>query len=391
MKRLIYYILIVLVVLAAMLVAPQLVGDKGYVLISMGTLNIEMTVVSLGIMLFFGVIAVIVILWLLAKTMGLLKGSRNWFGGLSSRNRKRRFYHGLQAMAEGDLQAAKKALQETGDGDFDGVNYLAAAQVAKSLNEHDRVRFLLEKAADYKNSRVAAYLVLARLDIEQGKQQAALDKLNELDDKAAQHPQVIRLKARAMGELGQWQKLQEQLPQWRKPLKEDYVLWAQKIAKGKFAEIASKQGANALRQYWDNLPRKLRNDDAYRAAYVQQLLEQGMHRDAETNLVEWQKKGPNPVLLPLMAELSMPNPTGAIGLLESWIKKDDKNPQLYSVLGQLAFNAGDDILAEKVLLKAVKLQENQRDLMALAEISERRQNDAQALSLYKRGYAIEHE
>ncbi|MBU3023714.1 heme biosynthesis HemY N-terminal domain-containing protein [Aestuariibacter sp. A3R04] len=389
MKRLIYAILLIVALLAAMLIAPQVVGDKGYVLISMGTVNIEMTVVSLCISLLVVGIGSWILWRFISRLFGLVSGSRNWFGGLSRRKRQRKFYRGFHALAEGDLEGAKKAFQDTTDGDFDGVNYLAAAQVAHALNEPDRVALLLERAAEYDNAKVAACIVLARNDLAQGKQQRALDRLNELDEKAAQHPQVIRLKARAMGELGQWQTLQEQLPQWRKPLKEDYVTWAQTVAKGKFAEIASKQGANALRQYWQKLPRKMRNDDAYRAAYAQQLLEQGMHKDAEACLVEWQKKGPHAVLLPLMAQISMPNPTAAIALLEKWIKQDSENPALYSTLGHVAFNAGDDALAEKVLLKAVKLQENQRDLMALAEISERRHNDAQALSLYKRGFAAE--
>lgn len=389
MKRLIKLILLIVFLLAAMLIAPQVVGDKGYVLISMGTVNIEMTVVSLCISLLVFAICSWILWRLISRSLGLISGSRTWFGGLSRRKRLRKFYRGYQAMAEGDLEGAKKALQETTDGDFDGVNYLAAAQVAHALNEPERVTMLLERAAEYDNAKVAAFIVLARNDLAQGKQQAALDRLNELDDTAAKHPQVIRLKAQAMGELGQWQALQEQLPQWRKPLKDDYITWAQTVAKGKFAEIASKQGANALRQYWQDLPRKFRNDEAYRAAYAQQLLEQGMHKEAETNLVEWQKKGPHPILLPLMSQISMPNPATAIAQLEKWIKQDGENPVLYSTLGHLAFNAGEDILAEKVLLKAVKLQENQRDLMALAEISERRHNDAQALSLYKRGFAAE--
>ena len=137
------------------------------------------------------------------------------------------------------------------------------------------------------------------------------------------------------------------------------------------------------------MPRKLRHDDAYRAAYLQQLLEQGMHHDAEACLVEWQKKGPNPILLPYMAELSIPNPAAAIRLLEDWIKKDDTNPQLFSVLGHLAMNAGDDILAEKVLLKAVKLRENPRDFEALATISEHRHDDSGALAMYKRSMEVE--
>ena len=89
-----------------------------------------------------------------------------------------------------------------------------------------------------------------------------------------------------------------------------------------------------------------------------------------------------------MAQISIPNPANAIRALEQWIKQDDTNPVLFSCLGQLALNAGDDILAEKVLLKAIKLHENQQDLIALAEIRERKQDATGALAMYKRSMEV---
>ena len=378
------------VLVAALVIAPMLIGEKGYVLIAIGDTAIEMTVISLVI----SIVVALVGWWILKKlflwVMSLFKGSHRWFGSLGERRRRKAFYRGLQALVEGELSEAKKAFKQTTEGDFDGVNYLAAAQVARALDEKERVRYLLEQAEDYPRSRIAALIVQSRLDMEEGNYQNALDRLNSVEEKDAEHRQIVKLKAECLARQGHWQELQNNLGNWKKLLdRDDFVRWSQRIAKGKFAEIASKQGANALKQHWETLPRKLRHDTAYQAAYIQQLIDQGMHSDAQQCLLEWQKREVEPLFIPLMKQLNLANPAPLIKALEGWIKRDDKNAALYSTLGHVAFHAGDDVLAEKALLKSVKLSEDKTDLMLLSELSERRQDNAQALMFYKQGMNLQ--
>ena len=387
------WLAIALAVLAAFVVAlivgPMILGDKGYVLISLGETAVEMTVISFCILVIGAVIAWYVLSRLTLWALSLITGSHRWFGTLGERKRKRAFYDGLHAMAAGDIELAQKSLGKTTNGDFEGVNYLASAQIALTSGELNKARYFLEQASDYANAKVAATVMQARIDISEGKHIEALEKLNALDEKDQENKQVIRLKAQILAELGKWQELQNKLSGWRKALaKEDYKAWSQRIAKGKFAEIASKQGAVELKSYWEDLPRKMRNDDIYQAAYVQQLLDQGMHSDAQTLLVEWQKRGPNSSLFPLFTQLNIPDSSPSLRLLESWIKKDEKNIELYSTLGQVAFNSGDDVLAEKALLKATKMASRKEDLLLLSAISERQHDTATALQLYKEGQQI---
>ncbi|MDY6885323.1 MAG: heme biosynthesis HemY N-terminal domain-containing protein, partial [Pseudomonadota bacterium] len=279
------WLAIALAVLAAFVVAlivgPMILGDKGYVLISLGETAVEMTVISFCILVIGAVIAWYVLSRLTLWALSLITGSHRWFGTLGERKRKRAFYDGLHAMAAGDIELAQKSLGKTTNGDFEGVNYLASAQIAFTSGELNKARYFLEQASDYANAKVAATVMQARIDISEGKHTEALEKLNALDEKDQENKQVIRLKAQILAELGKWQELQNKLSGWRKALaKEDYKAWSQRIAKGKFAEIASKQGAVELKSYWEDLPRKMRNDDIYQAAYVQQLLDQGMHSDA---------------------------------------------------------------------------------------------------------------
>ena len=150
-----------------------------------------------------------------------------------------------------------------------------------------------------------------------------------------------------------------------------------------FAEIASKEGAGQLKQNWKSLPRNTRQDPAQQAAYIQQLIDQGMHGDAELALVEYQKSAPHPLLIPMFKLLKLPNPTPAIKTLENWLKQDGLNVELLSALGHIAFNANDKLLAEKALAKAIKLGNRQEDLVLMANIKESQDFPQQALQLYK--------
>ncbi|MEC7699775.1 MAG: heme biosynthesis HemY N-terminal domain-containing protein [Pseudomonadota bacterium] len=371
---------------AALIIGPMLLGDQGYVLFTLGDTAVEMNIISFGILLIGALVAWYVLSRTTLWALSLITGSHKWFGSLGDRKRKRAFYDGLHAMAAGDLDTAQKALSKTTNGDFEGVNYLASAQIAFTNGDLPKARYFLTQATDFPTAKVAATVMHARIDLVDNKHAEALEKLDALDEQERDSKPVVQLKAQTLAELGKWQTLEENLSGWRKALPKDaYTTWSKRIAKGKFAEIASKQGAVELKSYWENLPRKLRNDDAYRAAYVQQLLDQGMHADAQQLLVEWQKRGPNTALFPLFSQLNIPDSSPSLRLLESWIKQDEENVALYSTLGQVAFNSGDDVLAEKALLKATKMKARKEDLLLLSAISERNQDTATALQLYKEG------
>ena len=233
------WLAIALAVLAAFVVAlivgPMLLGDKGYVLISLGNTAIEMTVISFCILVIGAVIAWYVLSRLVLWALSLITGSHKWFGTLGERKRKRAFYDGLHAMAAGDFDTAQKALSKTTNGDFEGVNYLASAQIAFTNNDLAKARYFLVQAADFPKAKVAAAVMHARIDMVEEKYDAALEKLNELDEQERENKQVVQLKAQILAKLGKWQVLQENLSGWRKALpKADYTTWSQRIAKGKF-------------------------------------------------------------------------------------------------------------------------------------------------------------
>lgn len=278
---------------------------------------------------------------------------------------------------------ADKWLSKARDGDFNGVNLLAAGQVAAELGDHERAEKLWQQAVNDSDADYAAKVCIAKLGMHSGNPEKTLEVIGQLDEKEQKRKSIVKLWINALAKQGRWQEIQQKLPQWRAPLGDDYAEWAKQSAKGEFAEIASTSGANELMQRWHQLPRASRKDTAKQAAYIQQLLEQGMHQEAQKHLVEWQSSGPNELLLPLFKQLRLPNPTPSIKLIEHWLKKDDNNLELLIILGHISFNCGNDILAEKALQKAVKLESSQECLRLLAQISERKQDNVKALALYK--------
>ena len=388
MKKLIYILVIVAICLVAMITAPSLVGDKGYVMIQMGNLVLETSVVALGIMVFIGLVGWIIISTLLSRTWRLTKLSGSWFGNRSRRKTQKAFYRSIQALAEGDWDAATKAADQAENGEFEGVNYLVSAQAAVARGRKDTAERKLNEAADFESSALAARVTLARMALAEGQPGDALKELAQLSDKQQAAAPAIKLKVQALAESNQWAQLEEELGNYKKVLGDDYAKWSKQIAKGRLAEVASKQGAIALKSFWDNLPRKQRNDIGYQAAYAEQLLAQGMHQEAQTVLLDWQKRGPQPQLLPLLKDLQLPNPAPAVKALEKWIKADDENHELYMVLGNVAYNAGDNMLADKALQKAMKLNPTQEGLLLLAEINEKANNRESAMAFYKQSLSL---
>lgn len=215
-----------------------------------------------------------------------------------------------------------------------------------------------------------------------------MQELDTLDDKQQTTSVALSLRIQALAESDEWEAVEQLLNQHRKRLGSEYATWSKRIAQGRLAEVASKHGARQLQSYWDSLSRKQRHDVGYQAAYIEQLLAQGMHQDAQNLLLSWQKRGPVVELFPLFKQLQLPNPAATIKALESWIKADEENYELYNTLGQVAYHAGDISLATKALHKAMTLKPTRDGLLLLAKLNEKDNKPESALAFYKQSLTL---
>jgi HemY protein len=387
MSQLIRIFLVLIILLIAIVVAAMIFDDGGYVMVEFNGWVVEMNVWSLSLSLVAIFVGLMLINLVVKSSLAAASGSKNWLGNWGNRKKQKAFTAGLIALAETNYLIARENLNKITSEDFDGINLLAAAEVEVQLGQPEQAKNYWHMATTYEKSALAANLFLIRDALQHHQSDEAIALIHKLSEKQQAQAPILKLWAQALGQVGRWQELQNKLKSWKKLLGNDYEPLMQQASKGHFAEIASKEGASQLKQNWRALPRAIRKEPAQQAAYIQQLIEQGMHTDAGEALVEYQTTVPHPLLIPLFKQIKLPNPALAIKKLEGWLKQDDLNVSLLSALGHIAFNSNDKVLAEKALSKAIKLGNRQEDLMLMATIKESQNNPIQALHLYKQSMA----
>jgi HemY protein len=383
MSHLIRIFLVLVLLLIGVVIAAMIFDDSGYVMVEFNGWVVEMNVWSLSLSLIAIFVGLMLINLLIKTSLAAASGSKNWLGNWGDRKKKKAFTAGLIALAETNYLLAQENFKKIENEDFDGINLLAAAEVEMQLGQPEQAKSYWRLATTYEKSTLAANLCLIRDALQHHQSDEAITLIQSLSEKQQAQTPVLKLWAQALGQAGKWLELKGKLKGWKKALGNDYEPLMQQASKGHFAEIASKEGAGQLTQNWKSLPRTTRKDPAQQAAYIQQLIDQGMHGDAELALVEYQKSAPHPLLIPLFKLIKLPNPTAAIKTLESWLKQDGLNVELLSALGHIAFNANDKLLAEKALAKAIKLGNRREDLVLMASIKESQDDQQQALQLYK--------
>jgi HemY protein len=383
MSHLIRIFLVLVILLIGLVVAAMFFDDSGYVMVEFNGWVVEMNVWSLSLSLIAIFVGLMLINLLVKTSLAAASGSKSWLGNWGNRKKQKAFTAGLIALAETNYLIARENFNKIENEDFDGINLLAAAEAEKQLGQPEQAKSYWRLAATYEKSTLAATLCLIRDALQHHLPDEAITLIQGLNQKQQAQTPVLKLWAQALGQAGKWQELKDKLKGWKKALGNDYELFMQQASKGNFAEIASKEGAGQLKENWQSLPRSTRKDPAQQAAYIQQLIDQGMNADAELALVEYQSSAPHPLLIPLFKLIKLPNPAASIKKLEAWLKQDSLNVELLSALGHIAFNANDKQLAEKALAKAIKLGNRREDLVLMASIKESQDDQKQALQLYK--------
>jgi HemY protein len=383
MSHLIRIFLVLVILLIGVVIAAMIFDDSGYVMVEFNGWVVEMNVWSLSLSLISIFVGLMLINLLVKTSLAAASGSKSWLGNWGNRKKQKAFTAGLIALAETNYLIARENFNQIENDDFDGINLLAAAEAEKQLGQPEQAKRYWRLAATYEKSTLAATLCLIRDALQHHLPDEAMILIRGLNQKQQAQTPVLKLWAQALGQAGKWQELKDNLKGWKKALGNDYELFMYQASKGHFAEIASKEGAGQLKENWQSLPRSTRKDPAQQAAYIQQLIDQGMNTDAELALVEYQSSAPHPLLIPLFKLIKLPNPAASIKKLEAWLKQDSLNVELLSALGHIAFNANDKQLAEKALAKAIKLGNRREDLVLMASIKESQDDQKQALQLYK--------
>lgn len=375
-------IILLVILFFGLLFGHTLMGIDGRVVIALPSTVIEMSLISCAIIIFFAVIIFWLLEWAVKKIYRSIAGSKNWLGSFSRRQQRKAFYQSINAMLLNEPNTALANIRKTLGGDFYGTNALIAAELEMQAGNYDQAQAYLITATDNPEAEAIAILKQAEITLIQGDPQEAMNLLSAIEGKARQTKSFVVLKLKILAALQDWPQIKTLATNHKKLLGDDYITWVGECMHSEFAAIASKHGANALKQHWQSLSRQAKKDEANQVAYIQLLIDQGLHADVEPELVKFASKNAHSAYWPLFKQLQLANPAASMRFIESEIKAQPTNPTLFSVLGHLAFNSGDMPLCIKAMRKALELKHSKEDMKLLALALERSNDVAAANALY---------
>ncbi len=375
----ILFVVFIILVAAIFTVGHVVFDYQGTVVIATESMVYDMKMIVAVTFIVIALIVLFILSWIIVKTLRIIVGSRAWLSTYSTKQKNKAFFLSLNAFFMGDKQYALKHISKTYGGDFRGANYLLAAELCDDEKDKER---LFAHALSESDAALAAAVNNADVLI-QNKPEQALNLLEELPAKKQKHLSVVKTKLDIFQKQKQWQKVKDLLRRHKKALGNSYMNWAQTSTHGEFAEIVSKNGAIALKEKWQQLPRAERNDVANQVCYAQLLLDQGFSEEVEKLLISFASKKPHPAFWGLFMQLNHAEPTASKKFLERLIKKDPENAKYYSVLAHIGFNSGDMELANKAVSKALEIRSTKEDRLLSAAIFEKQNEFEKANVLYR--------
>ena len=119
--------------------------DSGYILVSFGNTNIEMSI-WVGIFLYVALSVVLIWLFLLVRWLASAGGLHLWWGSFSSARHLSKTAQGLMLYAQHDWQKASQLLSQSADkSSMPVINLLFAARAAADSNDLEKARQLLQR------------------------------------------------------------------------------------------------------------------------------------------------------------------------------------------------------------------------------------------------------
>ncbi len=344
MKRLILYVLLALLAVAALVWAVA--QDAGYVLITYQRFRFESTFwvfLALG----FG-------LWLLAfvlnRVLRLLVVSGALVNPWSTRHRKRRVGKaamlGQRELAEGRWTQALEHLRVAAERDKQPLmHYLGAARAANEAGLYAESDALLDKAlAREPDAALAVGLARSRLLIERGEPAQARDVLKTLHAEHPRNVQVLQLLQQIHVHLEEWMALCTLLPELRKlkvlPVPRldelERLAWTAALEQSAAGVGEAGEGLERLERRWQDVPSGLRAEPSLVHAYAAGLARLGAPVRAEEVLCAALKRRFDDPLVDLYGRIEGRDAARQLAAAEGWLKHYPEDAVLLLALGRLS-------------------------------------------------------
>lgn len=390
MKRL---ILIFGVLILSVWIGLQMRASPGYVLVSYQDWALETS-------LWFGVFALVIIVFVLGKVLHFLAFLttivarwRNWRMACRRRNAQSLTSKGLRQLAEGDWRAAEKNLiKSAADCEAPLINYLAAANAAQARqdvvkrDEYLHLAFMSTEDAD-----IAVGLTQAELQLDTKELDDARRTLEHLNEIVPRHPQVLLLLQKVYVEQNDWSGVQKILPDLKKRhiLSIEEVHWLEKhMHLVVLREQLNNSDLEVQTKAWKQVPKSLHEDPELLVMYTDSLLQ---HKDvdyAEKLLRKALEHQWDRQLLRQFIKVPSSNPSKQLKQAESWLVDHPDDMELLICLGKLCIRHRLWGKAEGYLARARALEDEPETLLDLGRVYEQLQDKSLALQCYRDGLML---
>ena len=286
---------LMIALLAGLVAGPYLSGQQGYVRIETANNIIEMSITTLVI---FFVIALAIIYgleWIITRFLRLSRGSYNWFLRRKRVRAQKQTLEGLVKMNEGDYAKAEKLIGKNAKHSAEPVlNLIKAAEAAQQRgDEFSANRYLIEATELAGSDNLLVEIARTRILLQQNKLPAARSSVDSLLEMSNRNKEVLKLAVDIYLRSKAYQALDEILDSVENgglfSTEEFQELRTQK-ENGLLDEKMNEEGVDGLLTWWDDLPRRRRNNIDLKVGLIQRLIDCNDHESAAEFTLEILKK-----------------------------------------------------------------------------------------------------
>lgn len=286
---------LMIALLAGLVAGPYLSGQQGYVRIETANNIIEMSITTLVI---FFVIALAIIYgleWIITRFLRLSRGSYNWFSRRKRVRAQKQTLEGLVKMNEGDYAKAEKLIGKNAKHSAEPVlNLIKAAEAAQQRgDEFSANRYLIEATELAGSDNLLVEIARTRILLQQNKLPAARSSVDSLLEMSNRNKEVLKLAVDIYLRSKAYQALDEILDSVENGglfSTEEFQDLRTQTENGLLDEKMNEEGVDGLLTWWDDLPRRRRNNVDLKVGLIQRLIDCNDHESAAEFTLEILKK-----------------------------------------------------------------------------------------------------
>ncbi|PCS21169.1 heme biosynthesis HemY N-terminal domain-containing protein [Candidatus Enterovibrio escicola] len=353
-------LLLVITLISGLIFGQDLADNQGYVLISVANRTIEMSFITLIVLVLVAFAIFYLLEFILRKVFSLSSSTQEWFAYRRNRKARQLTNDGLLKLLVGEWkQAEKLVVKGATNSDAPLLNYLTAAEAAQERGDAERRDRYLQQAADCGTDNLVTSLTRAKLQYRHKQYEEALASLQGLIHDYPRNVILLTLLKDTYLQLQDWQALLSLLPSLKRinviP-EEDTRKLEIRAECGLINYIAMQKGSDRLLTHWNNLSRTTRQQTTCITCLVKQLIARNADDEAYVILRESFKKKPDETLIHLVSQLSLQNYDPVIVKLNELLRYNEKSSVIHSTIGQLYFRKGKWVEAREHFERALNIR-----------------------------------